>query len=276
VTLAERLLPAVEALANGPDHDVAAMHAFELGIRIEAERLLAAPYSAELLRLIADVYESEALRFLTAMQIYDPQHELVQAHANGRLLRSQASAVSDAVRATLALRKLLDEERVMENHMPSSPSSDATDEWSSTNHSRTTSLCLERASVQAQLPTIAAALWRLTILDIEGTLRRVCRRVLRDTSQNFSARTARAAALRVAAKIMQESADAHPTAPMGSPGEDEELLRRRVVECVTQLLGGNRDDDDVSGVAAAAAAAAEAAASAAAAATEPPCGRDED
>merc|ERR1712232_615096 len=165
------------------------------------------------------------------MRVFEPRHVLVQAHAEARLLRSQADAASNAVRAALALRELTKNE-----------SASAASGSSPTDRPSATSLFLERGPFQEQLPTLAAALWSFTVLDIEGTLRRVCRRLLRDTSEDILTRASRAAALRVTACALLERADAYATrACVGIPGEDEEFLRKHVLECVCKLVSGRAE-----------------------------------
>merc|ERR1719198_2616758 len=106
------------------------------------------------------------------MRVLTLGRELMQAHSRGRLCFQQARALSSGARAVMALRSLIAEEV-----SPGTPSADA-----SAGEPRATTLCLERPAVQEQLPLLAAALWHFTALDVEGTLRRVCRRVLGDAS----------------------------------------------------------------------------------------------
>jgi len=136
----------------------------------------------------------------------------------------------------LALRRLIADEEES-----SSPTSSGETE------SQATTLCLERPAVREQLPLLALALWHFTVLDIEGTLRRVCRRVLRDSSVSVPARVQRAEALELMAEVLREVAEAsceYAPAAAGVPGDDEALLRSCVTEAATQMTTGSGFEAD--------------------------------
>eukprot|EP00928_Gymnodinium_smaydae_P038380 TRINITY_DN26490_c0_g1_i1.p1 TRINITY_DN26490_c0_g1~~TRINITY_DN26490_c0_g1_i1.p1 ORF type:complete len:649 (-),score=149.48 TRINITY_DN26490_c0_g1_i1:38-1984(-) len=236
--LAERLQPAVDGVEAA---------IFEHSLRQDAERLADAPFAPGLMLVMATVYESEATRFLGTLSLLDPRREIEQVRAQGRLLRCQAQAAAAGVRAAMALRALLEEEA-----NEAGRSGATTDAGESSGEPKTTSLCLERPAVQAQLPALAAALWSLTVLDVEGTLRRVCRRILRDRSEELPARIARAKALQVTASVLRTAATARAGLPAaGLPGENEELLRDRVQEMAACLVGRDNADASAAGEAAA-------------------------
>lgn len=198
--------------------------------RQEAASLARAPFSAGLLKAVAAVYRSESTRFLAALPAFDLSYELERAREQGRLLAMQAKAVSSGAAAMMAIQKLLldgdgDEKKDDEGPMGTTQ----TDQ----DHPRASSLCLEKASVQENLPLLAKALWSLTVLDIEGTLRRVCRRLLRDSSVHLDTRIRRAEALSLLASIFTEAADA---ARPGEPGEDPALLSEQVRDAASRLV----------------------------------------
>lgn len=204
--------------------------AFASSISEEALRLSRAQFAPVFLHTIAAVYASEASRFLGALRAMGLPSELAQARSRGRLMAQQARAAAAGTRAVLALRRLIaDEER-------SNPTSSEEAE------SQATTLCLERPAVREQLPLLAHALWHFTVLDIEGTLRRVCRRVLRDSSVSVTARVQRAEALELMAHILQEVAEncckCKPAAA-GVPGDDEDILRSCVTEAATRMAPGS-------------------------------------
>jgi len=189
VALAERLQPAVAG-------DFAQ---FESRIRAEAKSLADAPFAPGLLMAMATVYDSEALRFLGALRLLDPRRELARIGSQSRLLQCQVQAACAGFRAALSLQRLMEDE----GGTPVQPDTCRAGE----RQRATSSLCLERPAVQAQLPTLAKALWTLTLLDVEGTLRRVCRRVLRDNAQTLPSRVQRAEGLRIAARVLREAAE---------------------------------------------------------------------
>lgn len=219
--LVERLQPVV-------DGEEAASLEFVAAMRREADALAAAPFGPALLLAIADVYTNEATRFLGAfnMQLLTLGRELMQTHSQGRLLVLQAQAVAAGTRALFALRSLIADEG-----SPGVPA-DASEQ----EEPRATTLCLERPAVQEQLPLLAMALWRLTVLDVEGTLRRVCRRVLGDVSIEVEARQRRAEALLLMAGTLREAAAAHGQTE--APGEDQAVLLDKVGEVATQMANG--------------------------------------
>lgn len=226
VALARRLLPAMTSGQTG-------LRSFEADTRKEAARLAELRFGPGLLRVIAAVYESEAVRFLGATRsLLDPTREMEDVRAHWRLLALQGRSAVTAVRALLALRKLLMEEESEGGSASGSTSAKPKENQAS-------SLSLERPAVQEQLPALASALWSLTVLDIEGTLRRVCRRVLRDKSEGTSVRLRRAEALRVSARVLREAADGrNGTEDAGLPGEDQDLLRTCVQDAAAQLASG--------------------------------------
>lgn len=220
-TLAERLQLAI-------DGDDAAGEDFAAALRLEADALAKAPFAPALMLAIADVYTSEAARFLGAfnLRVLTLGRELMQTRSQGRLLVQQTRAVAASARALFALRSLIAEE---DSPGVASPSS--------AEQPRATTLCLERPSVQEHLPLLAIALWHVTVLDVEGTLRRVCRRVLGDVSVDVEARRQRAEALTQLAAILREAAAARGhAAGAGYPGEDQALLLDKVSEVATQMV----------------------------------------
>lgn len=225
VLLAERLRPAVDGDFEAFKHTTTEV----------AQTLVKAPFAPGVLRIIASVYEDEAVRFLGAQNLLDFRRELADIGSQGRLLAHQARAAVTGVRAVVALHSLVDGE----------DGGGARPDGTAQQSSGTTTLCLERPAVQAQLPTFAAALWQLTVLDIEGTLRRVCRRVLRDASQDLSVRARRAEALRSTAAAFRAAAEA-PGSPngIGAPGEDAPFLRTRVRDAAAKLVAGCSYSDD--------------------------------
>jgi len=225
-------LTLVRRLEPGGVSDVESL---EHSARAEAQLLAQAPFAPGLMRAMAGVYESEAARFLGAFGLLDVRREVAEARAQGRLLASQASAVEAGLRAALALQSLAQEEGITRG---CSSNADAPP--------RPTALCLERPSLQAQLPVLARALWCLTLLDAEGTLRRVCRRVLRDSSAHMAERARRARALQVLAHIFREAAEARSDeADTCVPGEDGPFLCRHVQETAARLAAaaGARNEE---------------------------------
>lgn len=216
--LAERLEPAVGS-------DDGARAEFVAAMRQEANDLAKAPFAPALLLAIAEVYANEAARFLGAfdMRVLTLGREFMQAHSRGRLCLQQARALTSGTRAIMALRSLIAEEGA-----PAAASSESPGQ-----EPRASTLCLERPAVQEQLPLLAAALWRFTALDIEGTLRRVCRRVLSDVSVEAGERRHRAEALLLLANTFTEAAQAH--GHTGSPGEDRALLLDKVSETASRM-----------------------------------------
>jgi len=221
VRLAQALAQRFQAVTDGQEID---FEEYIGRIQRDAEDLAKAPFAPALLLVIADIYANEASRFLGAfnMRMLTLGHELMQTHSQGRLMVLQAQAVSSGTRALLALRSLISEE---------SCSGKAT--GSASEEPRATTLCLEKPAVQEQLPLLAAALWRLTVLDVEGTLRRVCRRLLADASIDVEVRQRRAEVLLLMASTLRKAAEAHGNTE--SPGEDRTVLLDKVGEVATQM-----------------------------------------
>ncbi|CAK0870906.1 unnamed protein product [Prorocentrum cordatum] len=226
VALAERLRQAVSG----------EVHAFGRAMQAEARRLACAPFAPLLLRAVAEVYDSEAKQFLHTLPAFDLRREAAQARARARLLAQQARAVAVGARALLSLHGLA---RLEEQ---------ASEGTSSTQRPRGAShLYLEHPEVDARLPLLAGALWQLTVLDVEGTVGRVCRRVLRDTSTDLVSRVRRAEAMQIMATAMRAAADARGTSagsPAGLPGEDVDFLRCRVRDLAARLASGGGVSDD--------------------------------
>jgi len=225
--LVERLPPAMD--------DDAACEEFVLAIRYEADELAKAPFAPALMLAIADVYANEANRFLGAFNLsaLTLGHELMQSQSQGRLLVQQGQAVTAGMRALLALRTLIADEG--DGPAPANESSSSAPE-----EPRATTLCLERPAVQEQLPVLAVALWRFTVLDVEGTLRRVCRRILGDVSVEVEARQHRAEALLLMASALREAAES--SGRTEAPGEDQTLLLDKITETAT-LMANQRAGD---------------------------------
>eukprot|EP00927_Polykrikos_kofoidii_P018602 TRINITY_DN18632_c0_g1_i1.p1 TRINITY_DN18632_c0_g1~~TRINITY_DN18632_c0_g1_i1.p1 ORF type:complete len:634 (-),score=104.87 TRINITY_DN18632_c0_g1_i1:166-2067(-) len=220
--LSDRLRPFVNGRAS----------AFESLLREEARTLARAPFASGVLQSIASVYEDEASFFLGGLRLLDPRRELARISSHGRIVACQARAVKAGVLAAFALKDLMGDDE------GSSAGGNTDDASSRPSGSSRSSMGLECPAFQAEWPAFASALWTLTVLDVEGTLRRVCRRVLRDGSTDLASRTRRAEALRVAAAIFREAADERLAAEpqlAGIPGEDEPVLRNRVQDMAAKL-----------------------------------------
>jgi len=217
--LAARLAPAV---------DVASTTSIAETVAAEARAVADFPFAPALLETIATTYESEADIFLGTVHPLNPCRELKQAAAQGKLLAQQARTTAVGVRAGLALRSLL----VAETPVP-------TEQTNNTPLPGTANaLCLERAEVQSKLPVLVQALWHVTLLDIEGTLRRSCGRVLHDSSVALDGRVARARALRAAAASLRAvAAEAAPRHGVNGsvPKADEDFLRQKVLDAAMKL-----------------------------------------
>lgn len=224
VQCAQVLAGRLQPIMDGED---GAREEFVAALRQEVDDLAKAPFAPALMLAIADVYANEATRFLGAfnLRLLTLGRELMQTHSQGRLLVLQAQAVTAGTRALMALRTLISEE----------PGPAAASSTSSSDEPRATTLCLERPAVQEQLPLLAIALWRMTQLDIEATLRRVCRRVLSDVSIDVEARQRRAEGLLLMASTLREAADAR--GQTDGPGENPPLLLDKVSEVATQMAG---------------------------------------
>lgn len=225
----------VEKLGLVKDDSVDASEAFANTLRHEANTLAQAPFAPAVLHAIAGVYEAEAVRFLDAFNLHSLTlgREFRRTQSQGHLMMQQARAVGAGTQALLALRSLL----ALESH----PNNDA--ESTSGGEPRATALCLEGPAVQEQLPCLALALWQFTVLDVEGTLRRVCRRVLGDTSINFGCRRLRAEALQLMARVLREVADAHgQDGRAGGPGDDKTLLLNRISEEAALIMSSRGQD----------------------------------
>lgn len=231
LALAERLKLVVDAPKGQPGE--AARKAFTRNAKSEAAALARAPFAAGLIRVMASVYESEADRFLGSLSLFDIRREAAQARSYGRLLHQQAKAAKAGVQAFLVLQALVAEEGTA-GYTPDQPD---TGPGSSTDEGRprATTLSLEQPAVQAQLPLLAQALWCLTALDMEGTLRRVCRRVLCDTACSIEDRARRARALRWLGHTFRKAAD---RAVGVEPSDDPNLLCETVRDAASRLADG--------------------------------------
>lgn len=226
----------VEKLRFVEDDCITTIEGFANNVRHEAGMLAQAPFAPAVLKAIAGVYEAEAGRFLGAFNLsaLTLGREFQQTQSQGHLMLQQARAIGAGTQALLALRSLLADE--------ASPS---TEPASTTGEPRATALCLEGPAVQEQLPCLALALWQFTVLDVEGTLRRVCRRVLGDTSVTFECRRLRAEALQLMAKVLREVADAHgQNGRAGSPGDDKTLLLNKISEEAALIMSSRGQDGE--------------------------------
>lgn len=192
-----------------------------------------APFGPAMLAAVAAVYENEATAFLGALRWLDPQREIACVNSRGRLLKLQSQALHSGVWAVFALRSLFEEDSaVPENN-------------GKKHKTAATTLCLDRSAVQVNLPALASALWRVTVLDVEGTLRRVCRRVLRDSSCPLEVRIGRASGLRTLAAAFNAAATAQQPAGIEVPGDNPDKLLSCIRDAAARLAANVDSDDDV-------------------------------
>eukprot|EP00929_Paragymnodinium_shiwhaense_P006972 TRINITY_DN110923_c0_g1_i1.p1 TRINITY_DN110923_c0_g1~~TRINITY_DN110923_c0_g1_i1.p1 ORF type:complete len:594 (-),score=96.17 TRINITY_DN110923_c0_g1_i1:269-1999(-) len=222
--------------------------AFKQAVKDEATKLLQAPFAAHMLAAIAEVYSTEAQRFLGAASFFDARWECSQVQGQGRLLLQQANAVASSIMGALAVHDLIIQEAEEGNSAASRSEEGGTaPQAAGSSCPGPTSLRLDRPEMQERIPALAAALWQVTLLDIEGTIRRVCRRVLRDCSEDFGDRMRRAEALHAMASVMRETAEKHfaETQTSSDPLQDKHLLRSHVTDVVQRLCRGYADGDGV-------------------------------
>lgn len=224
VRIAQRLTERLEAASS------CSLELLKSSAREEGRSLArSSPFAgAALLRAIAAAYEDEARRFLGSLaSLANVGREVAEGLALTRRVARQGWTLTSAVRCLVAIRSIADDE------VASAERTDSKARGDSTRGTQATAAFLEAPRVREHLPVFASALWHLTLLDVEATLRRACRRALRDGWQchSLQERALRAQRLAVVASGFWQAAEKCAKEDPGGasePGQDPLRLQQRV------------------------------------------------
>lgn len=169
-------------------------HGFTQAVSQEAADLVQVSFGGRLLRTIGGIYESCAEQWFANLHgNFTLEMQLAQWRESAQSWQARANALSSCAKSAMAMKRMHD------------VASSVPDEESEMDQDRKEEAARQTmSSLEDSLPVFLQTIWDISAVDIEGTLRHVCRKVLKDVSVPWQIRWRRACALLRLARIFRD------------------------------------------------------------------------
>jgi len=155
---------------------------FMASVSQEAAELVHVSFGGRLLRTIGGVYESCAEQFFASLRgTFTFETQMAQLRESSHKVQAKVQLMSSVCKSGLAFKRM---------HDSAGGSTNEDDQEEKEKAVRET-----MSSLEDSLPVFLQTIWDMSAVDIEGTLRHVCGKVLKDISVPWQIRQRRAAAL---------------------------------------------------------------------------------
>jgi len=197
VKCASQLCERLDRWVLGRDEDGFAAAAYQ-----EAAELVRVSFGGRLLRTIGCVYEVAADMFFSSMKWNLVDSASASWKESAQQYRARFNMFSSLGRSAIAVKRMHDV--AAGSALLGEEPSEAAEQDQEKKEKATREML---SSLEDSLPVFLQAIWDVSVVDIESTLRRVCDKVLKDISVPWQIRHRRAVAMRRLARIFRDKVE---------------------------------------------------------------------
>ncbi|KAJ3078677.1 hypothetical protein HDU99_000438 [Rhizoclosmatium hyalinum] len=175
---------------------------FQNFLKVDAKELTSSSFGAVLIGVLGYVYQEQAVEYLGFKNSVVAGLGITKFQRSSHILSNQLKVMSSVVKsygvASKAQKEMIKAEQAAKSAAESSEAgADA---------AGAATAAIGMKQIEDNLGTIVETMWNITVLDVESTLRKVCFKVLKDSSVSKEDRVKRAEALLLMGQCFQQHA----------------------------------------------------------------------
>ncbi|KAJ3119264.1 hypothetical protein HK100_000394 [Physocladia obscura] len=174
---------------------------FRKFLETDAKELTSTSFGGVLIGVLGYVYEEQAIDFLGFKKSVSAGLGIDRMKRSTHIFSNQLKVMSSVVKSYSVASKAQKEMEAAEKSKKK-PAGEITEADEAEADSAAAAIGMKQ--IEENLGTIVETMWNITVLDVESTLRKVCFKVLKDSSVSREERNARAEGLLIMGQIFQQ------------------------------------------------------------------------